>query len=75
MRGDQPATRDQAAIFDSYNCLEVERFGQCRAWPTKREGHRYVGYGPTKQVAVEALSRKKCPAECRPEGHQDWLYC
>ena len=70
-----PTIRDLAAVFDSYNCREVERFGQSRAWPTQREGYRYVGYGPSKQVAVKALSRQQCPAECRPEDHQDWLYC
>ena len=41
----------------------------------KREGYQYVGYGPTKGSALEALEKVKCPAECRPPDHQDWLYC
>ena len=41
----------------------------------KRQGFQYVGYGPTKEFAVEILKRKECPAECRPQDHQDWLYC
>ena len=28
----------RAAIFDSYNCRDVESFGQCRPWPTQRQG-------------------------------------
>ena len=39
------------------------------------QGFQYVGYGPTKDAVVEALSKKECPVECRPEDHQDWLYC
>ena len=70
-----PVIRDKAAIFDSYNCRDEEKFGQSRPWPTQREGYLYVGYGPTKDVIVEALSKMECPAECRPEEHQDWLYC
>ena len=30
-----PAIRDSAAIFDSYFCRDVERFGHGRPWPTK----------------------------------------
>ena len=36
---------------------------------------RYVGYGPTKNYAVRALRRKRCPVKCRPEAHKDWEYC
>ena len=36
---------------------------------------RYVGYGPTKNYAVKALRRKRCPVKCRPEAHKDWEYC
>ena len=36
---------------------------------------RYVGYGPTKNYAVKALRRKRCPSKCRPEAHKDWQYC
>ena len=33
-----PHIRDRAAIFDSYNCREVEKYGQARPWPTRRQG-------------------------------------
>ena len=33
-----PDIRDVAAIFDSYNCREVEKYGQARPWPTRRQG-------------------------------------
>ena len=104
--------RDLAAIYDSYNCGIIWKFGHCRPWPTKRQGFRfnkptnlfkqkiktqtphwnktsnwikhqikdsqrsrYVGYGPTKNYAVKALRRKRCPVKCRPEAHKDWEYC
>ena len=70
-----PVIRERAAIFDSYHCRDVKRFGHCRPWPTQRQGYRYVGYGPTKDGPMKFLSTKKCPTECRPEDHQDWLYC
>ena len=91
-----PVIRDRAAIYDSYNCGMVWKFGHCRAWPTRRyapaavccrglltaqlvcgcrEGFYYVGYGPTKNYAVRALRRKRCPVACRPEAHRDWQYC
>ena len=71
-----PAIRDRAAIFDSYNCLDVEKYGQCRPWPTKREGYLYVAFGnPSGVLPVELAKRNKCPAECRPRAHQDWQYC
>ena len=31
-----PVIRDRAAIYDSYNCGMVWKFGHCRAWPTRR---------------------------------------
>ena len=34
-----------------------------------------AGYGPTKNYAVKALRRKRCPVACRPEAHKDWQYC
>ena len=34
-----------------------------------------MGYGPTKNYAVKALRRKRCPVKCRPEAHKDWEYC
>ena len=83
--------RDIAAIYDSYNCGIIWKFGHCRPWPSKRQGFRsltcqniswtnsgslrYVGYGPTKNYAVRALRRKRCPVKCRPEAHKDWEYC
>jgi len=70
-----PVIRDFSAIYDSYNCGIIWKFGHCRPWPTKREGFRYVGYGPTKNYAVKALRRKRCPVKCRPEAHKDWEYC
>ena len=70
-----PAIRDHAAIYDSYNCGMVWKFGHCRPWPTKRTGFQYVGYGPTKNYARKALRRKRCPSKCRPEAHKDWMYC
>ena len=30
-----PVIRDSAAIFDSYFCRDVQRFGHSRPWPTK----------------------------------------
>ena len=30
-----PVIRDYAAIYDSYFCRDVERFGHTRPWPTK----------------------------------------
>lgn len=70
-----PLVRDIAAIYDSYNCGIIWKFGHCRPWPSKRQGFRYVGYGPTKNYAVRALRRKRCPVKCRPEAHKDWEYC
>ena len=70
-----PHIRDVAAIFDSYNCRNVKKYGHARPWPTRRQGYRYVGYGPTKEGPMKTLSRKECPVECRPQDHQDWLYC
>ena len=32
--------RDIAAIYDSYNCGIIWKFGHCRPWPTKRQGFR-----------------------------------
>ena len=49
-----PTIRDQAAIHDSYHCLEVGRYGDCRPWPTRRHMDRYVGYGPTKAGSVDS---------------------
>ena len=70
-----PVIRERTAIFDSYNCRDVKTFGHCRPWPTQRQGYQFVGYGPTKHLAVKFLKMTKCPAECRPEEHQDWMYC
>ena len=33
--------RDLAAIYDSYNCGIIWKFGHCRPWPTKRQGFRF----------------------------------
>ena len=38
-----------AAIYDSYNCGIVWRFGHCRPWPTKRLGYKWV-VGPDIQT-------------------------
>ena len=67
--------RTHAAIYDSYNCGMVWKFGHTRPWPTKRKGFYYVGYGPSKNYAMKALRRKRCPVKCRPEAHKDWQYC
>ena len=32
--------RDIAAIYDSYNCGIIWKFGHCRPWPSKRQGFR-----------------------------------
>ena len=44
-----PVIRDRAAIYDSYNCGMVWKFGHCRAWPTRR-------YAPAAVVACSLLS-------------------
>ena len=45
-----------------------------RAFPTRREGTVYVGWGPAKGPPG-ATGLKECPPSCRPEGHQDWTFC
>ena len=62
-------------IFERVDHSAKVRLGDSRPWPTRRVGYEYVGYGPTKKFAVEILKKKECPTECRPETHQDWLYC
>ena len=70
-----PAIREEAAVYDSYHCLEVERYGHSMPWPVRRRELEFVGNGPTKEALVEALRRSECPKECRPVGGEDWRYC
>ena len=70
-----PLVRNKAVIHDSFNCRHQESLGPMQSWPTRRKGFTYVGYGPSKGMYSRILRRTKCPRKCRPEGHQDWMYC
>ncbi len=66
---------------DSYNCDDsnITKQSPIRmfAFPTKRKGNIFVGQSiqeedkdPNQLAAVE-----KCPSNCRPTDHKDWVYC
>ena len=60
----------KSVIHDSYNCM-FYRYSS--AWPTIRKGNCYVG---SSWFCNETLSNYyKCPEECRPKEHPEWIYC
>ena len=55
---------------DAYSCTD---FPNTRPFPTQRKQdiNNHVG-----SVTSEAnILQTECPAQCRPKGHLDWIYC
>lgn len=76
-----PEARKSVLQHDSYSCgyKKFNEFHQVEPFPTKRTGDLYVGWGNTKEEEWKKRNRatgiKECPKRCRPEEHQDWIYC
>ena len=64
-----PETRNDVIQHDAYLC---NRFTGSIPFPSKRSPNReFVGC----PVHICHNQAKECPKECRPEYHQDWLFC
>ncbi len=63
-----PWARNLSVQHDSYTCAQ---YPGSTAFPTRRttEKANYVSAAPNDLLLAS------CPAECRPEGHKDWIYC
>ena len=71
-----PAAVRDALQHDSYTCkfTKFNKFHPVRAFPEKRDGLLYVGWGPVKNSA-EKTGIVNCPKSCRPGNHPDWSKC
>ena len=63
-------------IHDAYNCISM-RMNFTKAFPSKRsenDPYNYVGVIHDGSTINEPML-EICPPPCRPEQHQDWIYC
>ena len=71
-----PQAAKDSLVHDSYLCQsEFLKGSQNKAFPSQRiiEANSSVPnfVGNTAKYGIEI----ECPTKCRPEDHQDWLYC
>ncbi len=61
-----------STIHDSYTCKEF----QGKPFPTQRpNSFCYVSCIYCCEDNYKHRTNKECPIECRPEDHQNWIYC
>jgi len=66
-----PLIKDKSIIHDSYLC---KHYKDGTPFPTQLKGNCFIGrIGHCDENGT--LPYGKCPIECRPKNHQDWLYC
>lgn len=61
---------NELVSHDSYTC---GNFPESRPWPSRRRGREFVG--TPSLLFPDVRLDEKCPWECRPGDHKDWLYC
>lgn len=59
-----------ATIHDSYYC---NIYDNSKPFPTQRKEMDHVGSVKSQLKTIVKISI--CPIVCRPQDHQDWLYC
>ena len=64
-----PEVKNDAIQHDAYLC---NIFPGSIPFPSKRSPNREFVGCPVHNCTDGA---KKCPKQCRPEYHQDWLFC
>jgi hypothetical protein len=62
--------RLNSTIHDSYLC---KSYRGSSPWPSKRQGNCYVGV--TDECDANDSRFWKCPSECRPKKHENWIAC
>lgn len=69
-----PKLKKISLIHDSYFC-QVHK--DSVAFPTQREGDCFVGapYTSLNQCVFKRSDLFKCPVDCRPIEHKDWINC
>lgn len=55
---------------DAYTC---KYFNNSKPFPTKRDEMTFIGC--PSHDCVGKVTIKECPVECRPNEHQEWVYC
>ena len=65
-----PIVMKFTCVHDSYLCHKIKG-GHWRPFPTQREEGAYNFVGAAGPTNIQ----QKCPKQCRPEEHQDWLAC
>ena len=64
-------------IHDAYNCISM-RMNFTKAFPSKRsenDPYNYIGAIRDDNAMNQQPMLEICPPPCRPEQHQDWIYC
>ena len=69
--------RNLSYIHDSFRCLPQhrEKYGYVHPFPTQKTDGCWTGSGPRRLEILQRMKKVKCPPECRPEQHLDWISC
>ena len=71
-----PLLVNNSVIHDSFWC---KKHKNSSPFPTKRNGTCFVGsnskFKECMNPTTKQLESFKCPLECRPANHSDWLQC
>ena len=65
-----PKLKNDVIQHDSYTC---KRYPGSIPFPTQRYKNEFVGC--ISHACSNGIKDEKCPVECRPKDHQDWIYC
>lgn len=63
--------RDRSTIHDSYSCLI---FRDSKPFPSQRKVNDFIG-SIVSSGDIPSFQISECPRECRPNDHQDWIFC
>ena len=77
-----PFIREVTMTHDSYFCMTREyKTGEKRPFSVRRDGACWIGLYRVGRYVTEYDCKTgnatlfKCPVECRPKEHQDWIHC
>ena len=65
-----PLIKSRSIIHDSYTCKNYEN---SKPFPTKRVADCFIG--DSDMAGCGNKTFHECPVACRPDNHQDWIFC
>lgn len=70
-----PLVKNNSVIHDSFHCRRFR--DNSRPFPTRRPVVKgaNIFVGCVKPCAEYQFTFGKCPIECRPKHHKEWIYC